>query len=82
MKNYCLNDFVVCEEHYQNFKKVQNKNDSKFYYLKKYPNKNLDEKKKGDIFKMLMEHVGTSDRKKYALDNAFFSCLSFFGRFK
>ena len=55
MKNYCLNDFVVCEEHYQNFKKVQNKNDSKFYYLKKYPNKNLDEKKQEIIQKLLID---------------------------
>ena len=55
MQNYCLNDFVVCEEHFQNFKKVQNKNDSKFYYLKKYPNKNLDEKKQEIIQKLLID---------------------------
>jgi len=55
MQNYCLNDFIVCEEHFQNYKKVQNKKDSKFYYLKKYPNKNLDEKKKEIIQKLLTD---------------------------
>ena len=55
MQNYCLNDFVVCETHSQNYIKVKNKKDSQFYYLKKYPNKNLDEKKLEIIQKLLID---------------------------
>ena len=42
MKNYCYNDFDFLEEHYQDYFKVKNKNDSNLYYIKKYTNKNLD----------------------------------------
>ena len=55
MQNCCLNDFDFCEKYFENYIKVQNKKDSKFYYLKKYPNKNLDEKKYETIQKMLID---------------------------
>ena len=55
MENYCLNEFVVCKNHSRNYIEVQNKKDSKFYYLKKYPNQNLDEKKLETIKKLLID---------------------------
>ena len=33
--NYCLNDFEICEEHYNDFFKAKNKKDSQLYYIKK-----------------------------------------------
>lgn len=45
MKNYCFNDFEVLEEHYKDYFKAKNKNDSNIYYIKKYTNINLDNQK-------------------------------------
>ena len=63
MQNYCLNDFAICENHYQDYIKVKNKKDSKFYYLKKYPNKNIDEKKLEIIQKFLIDLADITNMK-------------------
>jgi hypothetical protein len=63
MQNYCLNDFVISENHYQDYIKVTNKKDSKFYYLKKYPNKNIDEKKLEIIQKLLFDLADITNMK-------------------
>ena len=55
MKNYCHDDFTFWEELYQNYFKVKEKNSSDFYYIKKYSNINLDDKKIEVIQKSLLE---------------------------
>ena len=55
MKNYCHDDFTFCEELYQNYFKVKEKNSSDFYYIKKYSNINLDDKKIEVIQKSLLD---------------------------
>lgn len=55
MKNYCFNDFEVLEEHYKDYFKAKNKNDSNIYYIKKYTNINLDNQKIESIQKILFE---------------------------
>ena len=45
MKNYCRDDFIFNEELRHNYFKAKEKNGSDFYYIKKYTNINLDNKK-------------------------------------
>ena len=63
MKNYCYDDFDFLEEHYQDYFKVKNKNDSNLYYIKKYTNKNLDIEKIEQIQKLLFEMTDITNLK-------------------
>ena len=67
IKNYCLNDFDLCEEHYLDYFKAKNKNDSNFYYIKKYHNHNIDKEKLENIQKELVKLSDITKLKFYGL---------------
>ena len=55
MKTYCHDDFIFGEELYQNYFKAKEKNGSDYYYIKKYSNINVDDKKIESIQKILLD---------------------------
>jgi hypothetical protein len=65
--NYCLNDFEICEEHYNDFFKAKNKKDSQFYYIKKYNNKILPIEKIESLTNKMSELSKVSNLKFYGL---------------
>ena len=65
--NYCLNDFDICEKHYNNFFKAKNKNDSQFYYIKKYNNQKLEKEKFESLKKKMFELSIISNFKFFGL---------------
>ena len=67
IKTYCLNDFDICEEHYSDYFKAKNKNDSNFYYIKKYSNHNLSKENIEKIKKELLDVSDITKLKLYGL---------------
>ena len=67
IKSYCLNDFDICEEHYSDYFKAKNKNDSNFYYIKKYSNHNLSKENIEKIKKVLLDLSDITKLKLYGL---------------
>ena len=65
--NYCLNDFEICEEHYNDFFKAKNKKDSQLYYIKKYNNKILSMEKIESLKNKMFELSKISNLKFYGL---------------
>ena len=67
IKTYCLNDFDICEEHYSDYFKAKNKNDSNFYYIKKYNKHNLSKENIEKIKKELLDVSDITKLKLYGL---------------
>ena len=63
MKNYCRDDFIFNEELRQNYFKAKEKNGSDFYYIKKYTNINLDNKKI-EVVKQIMTDLSEITKLK------------------